>query len=568
MAEMILPGTYIEVRAEGLIVPGRVSVGNLGVVGTASNGPIGVPVILGSYSEARERFGEYDAFIDGSSDELTLVRALELAFSEGATTVFAVRVAQGLPLTPTQIGNLSASYMIRSAGADNVNLIAKNPGTLGNDLEINITAADQDAFIDKEEFTGGGPFTLANAPVKASARNRIRLATINGTRSLTIIYDTAGDPGPGRVNIDTATGDLTLDAALDPADTLGLTASYVVDRGSAVKVTLRRGTTDEVYTVVSGNDLAGEINREPGGSALARAIPQGGAASLPDLSPSASDFAPFGVGPGNTVGDNGAAATASDYKFGLDLLLNEPAHIMVAAGQDDSFGDELNAHCQQASTDVVKGDRIGVVGSRLGATLDSIRGHNLDSDRLIFVAPGIKANDAASGKEVTLPGAYTAAAVAGLLAALPAHNSPTNKILSVGGLEQRYTSAELTQLVQNRVLAVEQRQGFRIVKGITTSTNTAFAQITTRRIVDFAKFGVRSASISFIGKLNNERVRTALRGAINSFLGEMVDDEMLISYDLEVSATRAEEIKGIVRVTMVLRPTFSIDFIKVTMFLE
>jgi Phage tail sheath protein subtilisin-like domain/Phage tail sheath C-terminal domain len=560
MAEMILPGTYIEVRAEGLIAPGRVSVGNLGVVGTASDGPTDVPVILGSYSEARERFGDYDAWIDGSSDELTLVRALELAYGEGATTVFAVRVASGTAAR--------AAYMISSAGADNVLLEAKNPGTAGNELSINITDADQDAFIEGAEFTGGGPFQLGNTPVNKSARNRIRLLTAADglTRSLQIIYDdTPGLPGPGQVKINRPSGVLEFGDPLDPADRV--TASFVVASASAVKVTLRRGTTEEVYTVVSGDDLVADINKDPGGSAFVTATPQPASNQLPDKSPSATDFASFGTG-ANTRGDNGASG--ADYKAGLELLLTEPAHIIVAAGQDDSFGDELNAHCQTASTDVVKGDRIGVTGSSLGATLDSLRGHNLNSDRLIFVAPGIKATDAGSVPpvEVTLPGAYTAAAVAGLLAALPAHNSPTNKVLSVGGLEQRYTSAELTQLVQSRVLAVEQRQGFRIVKGITTSTNTAFAQITTRRIVDFAKFGVRLASTPYIGLLNNERVRTALRSTINSFLGEMVDDEMLISYELEVSATRAEEIKGIVRVTMVLRPTFSIDFIKVTMFLE
>ncbi len=43
---------------------------------------------------------------------------------------------------------------------------------------------------------------------------------------------------------------------------------------------------------------------------------------------------------------------------------------------------------------------------------------------------------------------------------------------------------------------------------------------------------------------------------------------MLISYDLDVAATREQEIQGIVAVTMTLRPTFSIDFIQVTMFLE
>src|SRR5439155_16031908 len=122
---------------------------------------------------------------------------------------------------------------------------------------------------------------------------------------------------------------------------------------------------------------------------------------------------------------------------------------------------------------------------------------------------------------VILSGAYAAAAVAGLLSSLSAHISLTNKVLPVDALERRFTSPELEQLVQNRVLVLEQRKGFRVVKGITTSTNTAFAQITTRRIVDFAKYGVRSAAEPYIGLLNNVRVRGALRATINSFLAEM-----------------------------------------------
>ncbi len=57
-----------------------------------------------------------------------------------------------------------------------------------------------------------------------------------------------------------------------------------------------------------------------------------------------------------------------------------------------------------------------------------------------------------------------------------------------------------------------------MVQGITTSSNTAWHQITTRRIVDYAKFGVRSAALSYIGLLNNERVRNALRTTVASFL--------------------------------------------------
>jgi hypothetical protein len=47
----------------------------------------------------------------------------------------------------------------------------------------------------------------------------------------------------------------------------------------------------------------------------------------------------------------------------------------------------------------------------------------------------------------------------------------------------------------------------------------------------------------------------------------MVQDEALISYELTVTANRAQEIAGEAIVTMTLRPTFSIDFIKVTMYL-
>jgi predicted RecA/RadA family phage recombinase len=560
MVEMVLPGTYIEVRPEGLIVPGPVTVGNLGVVGTASKGPLNQPVILGSYTEARERFGDYDPWVNGNSNELTLVRALELAYSHGATTVYAVRIsdklANGTPVAAP------AEYILRSPGGDAVSLTAKTPGTWGNKISINVWNAQENAVIEAEKHNGGAAITLSRTPVVKSSRNRIQLYTdANGlTRSLGIIYDdTAAAPNANQVKINRASGALTFAAGAEPEAADRIKAFYLVAASSARQVSLRYGSIQEVYTIVDGNDLVSDINLT---SALVTAEALANANERPDNSLNAQAFALF------SGGSNGETADAGDYKEGLDNLLNEDVQIVLAAGQDDSFGDELDAHAQVASSDSIRRERIAVVGSALGVTIDTILGHAQASDRVIFVAPGIKTTDAASGKEVTLPGSYAAAAVAGLLAGLSAHISPTNKTLRVGGLEQRYTNAELTQLVKARVLALEARQGFRIVKGITSATNTAWQQITTRRIVDLAKFGVRSAANPFIGLLNNDRVRTALRTAINTFLGNMVEDEMLISYELDVSATREEQRQGIARVTIVLRPVFSIDYIKVTMFLE
>ncbi len=556
MSEMILPGTYIEVRPEGLIVPGRVSVNNVGVVGTAGKGPVDDPVILSSYTEAREVFGDYDAWVDGASDELTLVRAQEQVFTFGATTVWAVRIANG---------EANATFMLGSASGDCVNLLAKSAGEWGNAIEVNVTDADAHSFISNEQHNGGGAISLSYTPVVESARNRIThfIDADQRTRIMNIIY--SGTAGPGQVLVDTATGALTFATGEEPAAADVVTASYVVNQSASAKVTLRYGLQEEVYIVANGNDLASDMNAA---SALVTAVPAANAAELPDKFADALTFQYFGTGT-NTRGDNGAVVSAADYKAGLDLMTNEAAHIMVAAGQSHTdIGADLTAHVTAASSDLNKHERVGVVGSALNDNLDAIRGHDLNSDRIVFVAPGIVATDAATGKRVTLSGAYAAAAVAGLMASFSPHVSLTNKPLPVIDLQEKFTNAELTQLVQNRVLALQDKLGFKVVKGITTSTNTAWHQITTRRIVDFAKYGVRSAADPYIGLLNNERVRGAMRATINSFLAEMVEDEMLISYDLDVSATREEERQGIARVTIVLRPVFSIDFIKVTMFLE
>ena len=106
-----------------------------------------------------------------------------------------------------------------------------------------------------------------------------------------------------------------------------------------------------------------------------------------------------------------------------------------------------------------------------------------------------------------------------------------------------------------------------MLKGITTDTGP-FRQISVRRIVDFAKAGVRVGSNPYIGRLNNPRVRAALKATLDGFLSQMILDEMLVAYQLDVTATRAQEINGQAIVTMVLQPTFSIDFVKVIMNLQ
>jgi hypothetical protein len=358
MTEMILPGTYVEVRDEGLISPGRVATGNIGIVGTAETGPVDEVQIFGSLSAAKEIFGT-------SQGELTLVRALELIYQNGGRTVYAVRTAA----------------------------------------------------LDEKKDT----------PV-----------------------------------------------------------------------------------------------------------------------------------------------TADDYKRSLALLENELVNIVLLAGADVKMSGMLTALQGHINTTAqIKRERIGIIGSGFDKTdkdnLSEITEHNINSDRLIFTAPGIMIPDA-QGNAQKFSGGYLAAAVAGLIASLPVQASPTNKTLTLAGLTTRFNSAQLTELVKKHVLVAEQRNGFRVVKGITTNDG-AWQQVTTRRIVDYAIYGVRASCDPYIGKLNNVRVRGAMKATLDAFLTRMVEDEALVKYTLDVSATRNQEIAGEAMVTMTLMPTFSIDFIRVTMYL-
>jgi hypothetical protein len=140
----------------------------------------------------------------------------------------------------------------------------------------------------------------------------------------------------------------------------------------------------------------------------------------------------------------------------------------------------------------------------------------------------------------------------------------TNKDVAADDLTRDYTRAEQKLLLQNRLLVLQKNLGIRALKGISTDTG-AFKQISVRRIVDYAKAGVRLGSNPYIGRLNNSRVRAALKATLDGFLSGMVLDEMLIAYSLDVSATRAQEINGQAIVVMTLQPTFSIDFVKVIM---
>src|SRR4051812_26227104 len=145
IAEMVIPGTYIEVRAEGLISVGGISTGTIGIVGTAGRGPVDTVVAIGSLAEAVDVFGGYDAFATPrlTGSPLTLVRALEQAFGGGARNVLAVRVANGdtvADFLEVQAAGDKPAFTLTAkgvAGPDGT-LVEGSSGTWGRDTLVSI----------------------------------------------------------------------------------------------------------------------------------------------------------------------------------------------------------------------------------------------------------------------------------------------------------------------------------------------------------------------------------------------------------------------------------------------
>lgn len=484
IAEMVIPGTYIEVRAEGLIAVGGISTGNIGIVGTAARGPVETVVPIGSFTEAADIFGQPDAFASPRVTDaaLTLTRALEQAYGGGARNVLAVRIANG--------NRTAATLAVSAAGAN------------------------QPAFT----LTARGTTDENGAEI-------------------------AGSSGTWGQNVDV---EVVADSTTSPP-TWRMTIAY--------------GQRREIYEGATVGDIHGKL--------ASSTLVQAGA-----VQNAALGFTPL-HGP-LTGGTDGANVSAADVLRGLTVLESQPVNILLVAGLGANVvGTTVLGHLDR--TEAEGRERIAILGARASGTATSATGVEADAagnsdDRIVLVAPGLVTVDAptgvsaSTGANVSLPPPYLAAVVAGKLSTLAPQVSLTNKVLPVVP-DVRYSTALTQNLLQSRVLLVRQKFGAQVVKGI-TSAQPPFTQISIRRIVDYAKAGVRLGADPYIGRLNNNRVRKALQATLDGFLSQMVLDEMLVGYQLEVSASRAQERAGICSVVMTLLPTFSIDYIRVTMNLE
>jgi hypothetical protein len=236
----------------------------------------------------------------------------------------------------------------------------------------------------------------------------------------------------------------------------------------------------------------------------------------------------------------------------VDLVI---ASVLGQLGDDDvrRVHQAVVAHC--AKMDGVARNRIGIgsVTATEQADPRAVLDHADDvrSDHFVLTTP--------SGSD----GAF-----AGLLGLQDYFESPTFKTVASLGVDPgSYTDAQLTTLVGGNVLVINQRRGLGIIviKGLLTSGR----QINVQRTANKAVRDVKAIAQVYIGLLNNDGARNALRQQIFAMLLQMERDGALVpstdgkspAFTVDVHSTEDDFANGIVRVDIAIRPVRAIDYV-------
>jgi Phage tail sheath C-terminal domain len=278
-------------------------------------------------------------------------------------------------------------------------------------------------------------------------------------------------------------------------------------------------------------------------------------AMVPDPSPELHNPIPQEI---TLSGGENASLSATDYENALGLLELEPNVDIVMACSESSpqVHSLIQAHCEKMSLGKepnALAPRIGIGTVGQNEPVDQIlqRIETLASDRFVIAAPY----------------GY-AGSVAGLLSKLNYYESPTFKPISViTEFGKRYSPSEQMKLVSSGILTLDpiKGRGIVVVKGITSKGQ----QINVIRIADRAVRGIKNITDDYIGELNNQRKRTALREKITEFLLTLDRDGAIVpstdmtqpSFLVDVYSSQADFAQGIVKVDLAVRPVRAIDYI-------
>jgi hypothetical protein len=280
-----------------------------------------------------------------------------------------------------------------------------------------------------------------------------------------------------------------------------------------------------------------------------------GAAHFP-----ASTFAPRRL-------QGGSAPALAAWRAAIDALAQEDAVDMVLAGLQGWRDTNLDGIAVQQA--LLGHARAQADNARPRIALGSIRPEsNADVPAILD-----HAGQVADRRFVLVAPAGAEGAVAGLLGHLQYFMSPTFKTIASPGVPLHpYSDGELNRLLgpDGNVCVVLQRRGRGTicVKGIATDG----FQISVVRIADRCVREVKKIADRFIGELNNDEQRGALRQMIVATFTQMERDGALVpsvdgsspAFEVDVYASQNDAAAGIARIDIAVRPVRAIDYVYAT----
>lgn len=558
MTALVVPGVRVEARFD-VLPPLPAPSGILGAAGIVDRMPPGDGLTgVTKVSELREIFGPG---IESSMPEVAQ------ALANGASEAVISPVLGGSPAKLT---------LNNKSGTAAVELRCRSNGTWGNNLaaEVRETTSGNDIVRVSLKFYLAGALVESFDDLQLGEGSPDYLFDTINRRSR---YVVAVDPAFAGDDIDIPadltpafTDDVALVEGAGGVDLFRMLPAEGVET-SGLTVTVKKGSTSNIDIDVFQNGLQEQFRDLTLNPDSASFLPDALLTQSrflrvrPVKSLTGQDAFPKATGAPVKFKD-GTSPSPADYKDAIERLSEDTRIDLVLASIEPgrSEADVHLIHQALVAHAVVMADKgapriaFGSVTAKEQKDLTLIRNHAslVRNRRFVLVSPP-----------------HAEGAVAGLIGRMSPKDSPTFKNVPLFGVAPaRYSESELNRLLgpTTNLLVVQDRAGRGVVvlKGIDTTGD----QISVTRVADNCIRETKAIAENFIGQLNTDDARVALKQQIISTFIRLEREGALVpstdgtdpAFVVDVYSTQQDFAQGIVRIDIAVRPVRSIDYIYAT----
>ncbi len=559
MAALVVPGVRVEARFD-VLPPLPAQAGILGAVGIVDRpAPDNRLVGISRRSEIAELLGP--------GTEASMPEIVH-AISNGISEILVANVAGGGPASLSLLNgdsNAAVTLTARSRGTWANALRAEILGTPNSDgdlvritLQLLLNGVVVERFDDLQ-MQPGAPDDF--------------FEVINTTSRYVVATDAgfAGSlPGDGTYNFNPDGDPITVQVDGGAADFIELIPNPGVNpSGLSVVINSDAGET-EVQILQGGlKERYTGLNMNPDSSqylpyVLLQASRFINVRVLSSFADPADAVPALTTGPQPFTG--GSSPTVAQYEAAIDRLGDDTRIDLILASIEPGratnevrqIHQALVAHAVAQADNGAPRIAFGSVAAAEQGNLDLIRDHSaaVRNRRFVLVSPA---------------GAH--GAVAGMIGRMTPQFSPTFKNVPLFNVTPAaYRESELNRLLgpTTNLLVVQNRAGRGIVvlKGITTIGD----QISVMRVADLCIRETKAIAENFIGQLNTEDARIALKQQLIATFTRFERDNALVpstdgsdpAFLVDVYSTQTDFAQGIVRIDIAVRPVRAIDYVYAT----